>query len=441
MERRRCQNCSGLLARDNDGTRCSACSTRYADVAPTLPGAFWDRTDIRAAVEARHIGRLFRAYRHAQQPVVPQDALARWVQLTQGQISVIERARRPVTDLERLERWCDALRVPEHLRWFHGPSRGLAENPADDRLDRALRNAATVDVVTVAHLRQRVLDLDQRYDRQPSTALLAEASQLLGHVGTLAANAAGRVIKDLLLVEAEAATLMGQLTWDASQRKDHGTANAYFDRAIRAASAVGDPTAEGYARLRQSYVALYGMRDPQAGLALTDEAARATKVTSNALTGLALLHAAEAHGMLGDARACEHALGQAEDRFARIGASDIAGHLYSPNQFDRLAGSCYLSLGDYARAQRLLDSAARKLRVKNKSGAIVLGNLSMSHLHQGNLDVATATLHRAIDTVELTRGGGGLNVVASVGRELRRWRAEPDVQDVYDRLLSLMAAA
>ena len=45
------------------------------------------------------------------------------------------------------------------------------------------------------------------------------------------------------------------------------------------------------------------------------------------------------------------------------------------------------------------------------------------------------------DVVESTRGGGGLNVVFDVARELRPWRAEPVVADVYDRLLSLMSAA
>jgi len=57
------------------------------------------------------------------------------------------------------------------------------------------------------------------------------------------------------------------------------------------------------------------------------------------------------------------------------------------------------------------------------------------------LDAAAATLHEAIDLVETTRGGGGLNVVFTAGRELSAWRHDRTVQDVYDRLLALMAAA
>jgi hypothetical protein len=156
---------------------------------------------------------------------------------------------------------------------------------------------------------------------------------------------------------------------------------------------------------------------------------------------LALLHTAEAHAMLGDQHACEAALGQAEARFAKAHDHDVAGFLCSPSQFDRMAGSCYLFLGDHRRAQKVLEKTARGIRRQNKSRAIVLGNLSLAHLRQGELDAATAALHEAIDVVEATRGGGGMNIVFDAGKELRRWRAEHAVAEVYDRLLSLMTAA
>ncbi|OLL81589.1 hypothetical protein Ae168Ps1_3995c [Pseudonocardia sp. Ae168_Ps1] len=42
--------------------------------------------------------------------------------------------------------------------------------------------------------------------------------------------------------------------------------------------------------------------------------------------------------------------------------------------------------------------------------------------------------------VETTRGGGGVNIVFRACQELRPWRSEPDVDDVHDRLLMLMAS-
>ena len=72
---------------------------------------------------------------------------------------------------------------------------------------------------------------------------------------------------------------------------------------------------------------------------------------------------------------------------------------------------------------------------KKKSQAIALGNL----IRQRKLDEAAASMHRTIDAVELTRGGGGFNVVFAAGRELREWQDETWVQDINDRLLALLA--
>jgi hypothetical protein len=126
-------------------------------------------------------------------------------------------------------------------------------------------------------LRRQVQQLDERYDRAQSTSLLAETGQCLGQVGFLSAYAtSGRVRRELYAVEAEAATLMGQLVWDASQRRDHATAHMYLDQAVGAARQLRDPAAEGLALLRKSFVALYGEHDPRAGLALTAQTADIT---------------------------------------------------------------------------------------------------------------------------------------------------------------------
>jgi transcriptional regulator with XRE-family HTH domain len=313
---------------------------------------------------------------------------------------------------------------------------------AAKRPSHVLENPTSADLVAVARLRERVQDLDVRYDKVPSTSLLADTGQCLGQVTFLRALVStNRVRRELYLVEAEAATLMGQLVWDASQRRDHATARAYFEQAIEAARQLRDPTIEGLALLRTTFVALYGEKDPQAGLALAMRTADTTKNTSHVLTGLGILHAAEAHAMLRQRQECEAALSQAETQFDRIGTADAALDLFSPTQHGRLAGSCYLFMDDPRRAQPLLESTAQLLRDSSKPQAIVLGNLALACIRQGKLDEAAAALHRAIDVVEMTWGGGGLNVVFAAGRELRPWRHVAAVHDVYDRLLALMVAA
>lgn len=315
-----------------------------------------------------------------------------------------------------------------------------AEAEAAERMSYALTHPGSADIVTVAHLCNQVRHLDEQYVHVPSSSLLAHAGQCLGQVRFLTAHAvSGRVRRELYAVEAEAAILMGQLVWDASQRRDHASSRMYLDQAIDAARQVRDPAAEGLALLRKAMIALYGERNPQEGLALAEQTAETTSQASDVLTGLAILHAAEAHAMLGELASCEEALAAADTRFGRVGELDAAIELYSVTQFGRMAGSCYLFLEDTRRAQGLLEATAVVLADHSKSQAIVLGNLALALIRQGDLDEAAGRLHEAIDVIELNRGGGGLNIVFSAGREMRPWRTVPVVHDVCDRLLTLMA--
>jgi hypothetical protein len=68
---------------------------------------------------------------------------------------------------------------------------------------------------------------------------------------------------------------------------------------------------------------------------------------------------------------------------------------------------------------------------------VILADLSTAFALQGDPDQASAVLHDAIDAVELTSSAAGKRRVFSVGRQLGRWRNEPCVQDVHDRLLAL----
>ncbi|GAA3722470.1 hypothetical protein GCM10022224_104330 [Nonomuraea antimicrobica] len=309
----------------------------------------------------------------------------------------------------------------------------------EERLVLAARRPSRLDLVAVAHLRHQVHQLDDRYVSEPSTALLADAGQYLAQVRFLSTHApSGRVRRELSAVEAEAATLMSQLVWDASQRRDHATAHLYLDQALRAARQCCDPVAEGLALLRKTIVVLYGEQNPRTALTLAQQTAETTTHASEVLRALALLHMAEAHAMLGAQAACEAALAEAETCFGRVDSTDAAIDLFSFSQFGRMAGSCYLFLQDHRRAQSLLEDTARALDDQSKAQAIVLGNLALTAIRQGNLGDAAARLHQAIDVIEVNWGGGGLNIVFGASRELRSWPAVPVVQDVQDRLLSLM---
>jgi hypothetical protein len=74
---------------------------------------------------------------------------------------------------------------------------------------------------------------------------------------------------------------------------------------------------------------------------------------------------------------------------------------------------------------------------KEKHKSVILGDVSTALVLQGDPEQASAVLHQAIDLVELTGSGAGKRRVYTAGRQLGRWRNEPFVQEVQDRLLAL----
>lgn len=168
-------------------------------------------------------------------------------------------------DADARQRFDEAL---AYLPRRSAPGSGGAETDTE-RLQWVLAHPEHLDLVAVAQLRENIQDLDERYERAASTSLLARAGQhhtqilyLSGHYRT------GRIRRELTTGRAESAILMGQLVWDASLRRDHTTAAAYFDQAIEAAEQVGDTVTVANAHLRKSYIALYGHKDPVAGMHL-----------------------------------------------------------------------------------------------------------------------------------------------------------------------------
>ncbi|MGX1758953.1 helix-turn-helix transcriptional regulator [Streptomyces lydicus] len=227
----------------------------------------------------------------------------------------------------------------------------------------------------------------------------------------------------------------------AAELRSGESARAYYAQGLEVARHLRDRGTEGHALLRTCYVALYGANDHRQGLEIALQAAQITRKTSHALAGLALLHTAEAHAFLGEDTECERALFGAEKHLERSDGTDAAHELFTPTHFGRLAGSCYLSLGKFDKAQQFLQDTASRMQGRRKSRTIVLGNLTLTAIRRGDLDAALAVFNDAVDELQGTRGGGGMNIVFRAARELRPWRAEIAVQEAHDRLLALMEAA
>jgi transcriptional regulator with XRE-family HTH domain len=317
----------------------------------------------------------------------------------------------------------------------------LRVSPADlsDLLDEPARRLSLAHAVPAVEPIQAQVDaIEARYDTEASSLLLADAASMLARI--TAAREAGTDASAIDPVEAKAAILMGKVVWDAAQRRESRPARQYFNRAGAAAFRAGDPVTQASALLRNCYLSLYGDKDPAAALPLAQQSTELADRSSNVLAGLGLLHAAESFAMLGDRRETERALAAAESRLARAASDDPASDWFSPATFDRLAGSCYLSLGDGSRAQMILEDARTQIDAGSKSESIVTGNIALALIRQGLPDEAATVLHDAINLVEANRGGGGLSIVFQAGHELRPWRRVNEVEDVRERLYTLISS-
>jgi tetratricopeptide (TPR) repeat protein len=122
-----CRSCKTRLARDNRGDRCAACTAKARDLLvgpPSVPPEFWEEPRVRNALDRWHMGAVISAYRNHPFHGSPlrQETVARWMGLTQAQLSRIENGP-AIKDFDKLIQWAELLEIPAHLLWFQLPKR------------------------------------------------------------------------------------------------------------------------------------------------------------------------------------------------------------------------------------------------------------------------------------------------------------------------------
>jgi transcriptional regulator with XRE-family HTH domain len=245
------------------------------DTAPVLPADFWEQPEIRSALLSRHFGRFLRVYRMIQSPPVKQDDVARWLGITQGQLSKIERSSKHVQDLAKLDRWARALHVPSDLLWFSQspdppaahdapptheapPTRATVEAAEQNegnavhrrdlfkaagvtaatvgtgllsatpwqRLIDSVNKGRPVDTATVQLMQDRTADFFHTEETVPACQLLDSLTQHRSTLKTLLANARIGAIRDQLAVAiGETDALTGWLLFDLGRGNE--AANAW----------------------------------------------------------------------------------------------------------------------------------------------------------------------------------------------------------------------
>jgi hypothetical protein len=328
-----------------------------------------------------------------------------------------------------------------------GGSRGDREERAEGAEGRGVsvvgaRHAEDRRLAAITRVRAEIARLTSEYEVRPTTGLVVRAAGLLTRVEGLRGAeqvAPSRWRRDLDVAEAETCLLVGRLLWDAAGRHDPSTAEELFERAARCAGRAGDSVLQATAVLRSAFLGLYG-GDPEAGIRRCVQAAAIAAPVSRGLFALARLHAAEGHALLGRAGECDQALSDAWGAMGGGGADDDpAAGICPVRTYRRLSGAAYLALGRYGEARAAL-SAATEEHEPGKVLAVVLGQLAMACLGEGDVEAALRYLGAAVELAVVTRAPGAVAVAARAARELmgvgeveRRGAA----MEVVDRLLGM----
>jgi transcriptional regulator with XRE-family HTH domain len=412
------------------------------DTAPVLPADFWEQPEIRSALLSRHFGRFLRGYRMTQSPSVNQADVARWLGITQGQLSKIERSSTPVHDLAKLDRWARALQVPSDLLWFSQspdpsathevlPTRatveaaehsegsnvhrrnllklggvtaatagtGLLSASPWQRLIDSVDKGRPVDTATVQLMQDRTADFFHTEETVPACQLLDSLTQHRGTLKALLANARISAIRDQLTVAiGETDVLTGWLLFDLSRGNE--AANAWRST-LKIAKEVRDGALAACALSYWSYLAA-SRNDIAPAVRLLRQAAEYVPGSSAPATR-SWISAREAEELarLGDEtgslRAVERALTAFD--FARPRSERPWTAFFGASRLGSMTVSTYTTLR-HQEAAAAADSLLASLSpTDNKVRAIVLSDLTINAAQAQEYDRANALV---TDAIELT---------------------------------------
>ena len=497
--KRQCRTCDTWLASDNRGDQCGRCAAAQATHAPSQRPDFWEQAEIQEALRSGSIGQVFKAYRRAHSPVLPQATLATWLDLTQGQVSVIERGRRPVSDLDRLERWCNALRLPQHLRWFRASStvhnaetQAVQEKSLSD-LDLTYAASLPSTVEVVAELGRH--DMERRTflssalfsvaasvapSRDWLLATLDEATTATGKVSSDQVNAIRRtfgVFQELdvmrggghareqlakyltshvvpLLRSNDPTTANGQalyeaaseqlylLGWMAFDNGEHTLAQRYLIQSLRLAQAAASPELGAHVLAGLSDQAtLTGNPDHAVQLAKAGRAGLAQGHSDACLADLYALQA-RAEAAMGEGAAAARSVHLSETTFERVKAEDEP-------EWARFIDPAYLN-GEYAHTFRDLGrpeeaahfagisitEAERQNRARR--GSMAQAALARAAIDSHDLEAAASAGMAAAKLAATVKSSRSVEAVADLRVRLRDHSESPAVRDFLDVSGALM---
>ncbi|MEV0766408.1 XRE family transcriptional regulator [Nocardia sp. NPDC050435] len=363
-----------------------------------------------------------RAYRHhtfhGPRPL-PQVRLARWLHITQAQLSRIENGHNRIRDLDTLIHYARCLGIPATLLWFdlgEVPAVPQREQPPElVRLPGGRAVPAASASVQVPIADSLLAQLEQYVTTDMlcgPRSLIPVIEQQMVFLDQLLASSSGRGRDRLLYVSARYAEFMGWLRQDTG---DLNAAMSWSNTALDKVEEFGDPRFLSYVKMRKSNIAS-DAGNPRLAIALATDALSDPDLLTPRVRAVALRQQAYGHASSGDPVSCARALDRAYELAAEVGdehpSTDMAA--YCTTGFVAMeAAHCWVELGKPALALETLQNGLANWRPDSRRDlGVGMARLVLAHAGLGQPDEA------------LTVAGHALNILIDTGsaRTVRQLR-------------------
>jgi tetratricopeptide (TPR) repeat protein len=265
-------------------------------------------------------------------------------------------------------------------------------------------------------------------------AELGVATDVLARASYSAATA-----KRLYVLAGELGRMAGWASFDAGL---HAAAQRYWVAALHAAHAAGD-RALGANILKSMSLQCHDFARPHEALALARGASEGAGRAASRVRAMLAHREARAHAALGDAKATERLMAQADNALAsaRGDEEEPAWAAYFDDaEYHAQIGTCYLDLGRADTAQRyfhhVLDSLSAT-KVRDRATYLTRG--AAAQLALGSLDQACASLTAAVPLMRQAPSQRNVERVFTVRNRMQSHHDDRHVRDLDEQLAVLVA--
>ncbi len=456
---------------------------------PLLDAGFFTREPVRRALARYDFGYVFRAVRRATE--LTQQQLGELLELDQDRISRIERGQRPLRDIAIIARVATRLGIPAVLlgfgtgaatvettaigelrevdwvkrRDFSGVVAGIVLGLGVDTLDldrlaallptdpdaSPVARVGTADVAAI----EQATALFRRWDyrRGGGLARSAAVAQLRSVLPLLDTASTPAVRERLLVATADLGMAAAFASYDVER---HDEARRVWMIALNVAREAQHPHAADLTAnllMDMTNQALHLRRPREASglmqLGYGAGASRAQPLSASTASRLAN-YQAWCHGALGDAGACDRAIGQAVEHFAHVDphtATPSAEHINAAGLAVQGHATYTLALTTAdpkyaARAVSLLHEAVNGYgQAYGRSRAVNLPGLAGAQALTGDLDTAVRTGHHAVEEITALTSPRAYDRLRTLDTVLQPYSTESAVGEVRSRIQAALAVA